>query len=642
MIPASVTELSKADSLEGQLKREQEKLSALQDVGVALGSSLDLDEVLSMVLARISRVIDADRATLYLLDEDTGELSSKLVSGDEVKEIRLAPGRGLAGWVAQHGEAVRINDVYRDARFDSEWDALTGYRTVSTLCVPMKNHVGRTLGVVQALNKRTGGFDEADEHLLLALASQAAVSIENSKLFLSLVGKNMELLDTKDQLERRVEELDVLFEIAKLSASSTRLDELLEVTLEHAMRAIQAEASAALMVSDGGEGSLRFISTYASKTVRRVSLHGDDGAHYLTHAPDEPQIVNQLDEAAVEGGEPLAARFGYEMTSRVSIPLRWEGGRGQLDLYNKRAGAEFFSPDDLRLASTIGSQACAAIGMVCARERRKEQDRLSTIGQLLSGVLHDVKTPMAVVSGYIQMMMEEPSQALRQQYGQKILQQIEFINSMSKETLAFAKGDRSTWIRKVYLSSFIDDASRHLMRVLEGRNVELRVEMSDRGIAHFDQHKVLRAVQNLARNAWEALSPAGGVITLSVDRRDDGGVAISVTDNGPGIPGEIRDKLFESFTTHGKADGTGLGLAIVKKIADDHRGQVEVSSQPGRTRFTLVVPDLREDSAVSPERESMEAKPRTFSSPKRSSNGRRTLKMRKPRMLVQPEKVSRD
>jgi len=188
---------SEIELLKELLEQERAKVRALEDIGVALGSTLDLNELLSLVVNRVSQVVDADRSTLYLIDESSGELWSKVAQGEQVVEIRLRVGDGLAGWVAQSGKSLNIKDAYLDQRFDPFWDQQTGYRTCSIMCVPMKNHHGRTLGVIQVLNKRDGYFTMEDESLLSALASQAAVCVENSKLFLSVVGKNMELLETK-------------------------------------------------------------------------------------------------------------------------------------------------------------------------------------------------------------------------------------------------------------------------------------------------------------------------------------------------------------------------------------------------------------------------------------------------------------
>ena len=115
--------------LQNVVERERAKLRALQDISAALGSTLDLGELLEMILDRISEVMEADRSTLYLLDEETDELWSKVTQGEEVHEIRLKPGEGLAGAVARTGKPLNIKDAYQDVRFDAEWDRRTGYRT---------------------------------------------------------------------------------------------------------------------------------------------------------------------------------------------------------------------------------------------------------------------------------------------------------------------------------------------------------------------------------------------------------------------------------------------------------------------------------------------------------------------------------
>src|SRR5688500_17130094 len=91
------------ERLRAVLAREQDKLRALQDIGVALGSTLDMNELLSLVLERMSRVMEADRSTLYLVDEERGEVWSKVAQGEHVVEIRLKIGEGIAGWVAKSG-----------------------------------------------------------------------------------------------------------------------------------------------------------------------------------------------------------------------------------------------------------------------------------------------------------------------------------------------------------------------------------------------------------------------------------------------------------------------------------------------------------------------------------------------------------
>jgi signal transduction histidine kinase len=287
---------------------------------------------------------------------------------------------------------------------------------------------------------------------------------------------------------------------------------------------------------------------------------------------------------------------------------------GALELLNKSAGDADFTEDDLKLASVIAGQVSSAIGLSRAREQHEREERLSTIGQLLSGVLHDLKTPITVISGAVQLLVTERDEQKRQSHADRVVRQVGVINSLIRETLAFAKGESSLWVRKVYLNQFCQDLVEQLAQQFRPRGMTVRLELNDRGVAHFDQHKVQRALHNLSRNAAEALDGRRGTLTIRVDRRpEDGALVIAVTDDGPGISEEIRGRLFESFTTHGKAGGTGLGLAIVRKIVQDHGGTIGVESQPGQTTFTIVLPqpleagDARASQPSATSRSSVEA-----------------------------------
>jgi signal transduction histidine kinase len=587
------TEPGDLELLRELLRQERAKVRALEDIGVALGSTLDLNELLTLVVTRVSEVVDAERSTLYLIDEDKNELWSKVVQGEQLVEIRLRMGEGLAGWVARTGRAVNIKDAYLDQRFDPVWDKRTGFRTRSIMCVPMKNHHGRTLGVIQALNRREGYFTAEDESLLSALAAQVAVCVENSKLFLSVVGKNMELLETKNHLERKVRELDVLVEISGVAATAGKLDDMLQGVLSRAMRAIDAEAGSILLSDPEPSGELRFRCAIggAPEAVKRVRVTAGDSIAGWVALHGEPQIVNDVSRDRRHSRE-LEDQIGYHPRSVMCVPLRWEDGVGALELLNKARGEADFTEDDLKLAAVIAGHVSSAIGLSRARERQEREERLSTIGQLLSGVLHDLKTPITVISNAVQLLVTERDEAKRQTLADRVVRQVGMINSMIRETLAFAKGETTLWVRKVYLHKYFGDLEEQLAQEFRGRNLTVKLDLRDRGVAHFDQHKLQRAIYNLARNAVEALSGKPGTLTLAVDRRpSDHALVVSISDDGPGISEEIRGRLFESFATYGKTGGTGLGLAIVRKIVQDHGGSVDVESQPGCTTFTIVLPD---------------------------------------------------
>ena len=146
-------------------------------------------------------------------------------------------------------------------------------------------------------------------------------------------------------------------------------------------------------------------------------------------------------------------------------------------------------------------------------------------------------------------------------------------------------------IRRVYLHAFFEDLVEQLKPELA---------LSDRGVAHFDEEKMQRVFHNLARNAAEAIGDQGGVCRLEVDRSESGDLVLTFADDGPGVSEEIRERLFESFTTHGKKGGTGLGLAIVQSIVEDHGGSVKVDSEPGRTAFSIVLPQPQPRSSARP------------------------------------------
>ncbi len=167
----------------GGLEKRVAKLTALLDIGKAMTAERDLDRLLPLIMGEVTKVMEADRSTLFLVDRGRSELWSKIAQGLEVREIRVKIGTGIAGHVAATGKVVHIPDAYADPRFDRSTDLQTGYRTRSILAVPMANKPGEVIGVIQVLNKHEGAFGDEDIDLLQALSSQAAVAVENAILY---------------------------------------------------------------------------------------------------------------------------------------------------------------------------------------------------------------------------------------------------------------------------------------------------------------------------------------------------------------------------------------------------------------------------------------------------------------------------
>ncbi|HOV99171.1 MAG TPA: ATP-binding protein [Bacteroidota bacterium] len=158
------------------------RLHKLIDASKVINSTLNLDKLLVLILNTAAQSIGADRGTLYLVDDVKKELWSKVLQGENMVEIRLPIGKGIAGYVAETGETINIPDAYIDPRFNPEVDKQTGYRTKNMLCTPMKNKDGKIIGVFQLLNKLDGEFDQEDIEFIDALSAHAAVAIENARL----------------------------------------------------------------------------------------------------------------------------------------------------------------------------------------------------------------------------------------------------------------------------------------------------------------------------------------------------------------------------------------------------------------------------------------------------------------------------
>ncbi len=164
------------------MRRYRRHLQALFATIETIGGAEDSAPLLGHLMSQVTDALDADRATLYFIDPDTGELWSRVATGDSTLEIRLKLGQGLAGWVGLTGAPLIINDVLKDDRFDARWDKKSGYRTNKMIAVPVLGPRRTVLGVLQVLNKRRGDFDSDDQRLLEAIATLCAIRTENLTL----------------------------------------------------------------------------------------------------------------------------------------------------------------------------------------------------------------------------------------------------------------------------------------------------------------------------------------------------------------------------------------------------------------------------------------------------------------------------
>ena len=218
-----VSEKDLALALETSTKRvkdlcrlDSNKLAMALESGFIINSTLDLVEVLALIMKHASIVTDSVASTLMLMDEKTGELVFSVPTGpnaDELEDIRIPPGEGIAGWVAENEKYLLVPDTQKDPRFYSDIDAMTGTKTKSLLCVPMKSK-RKLIGVLEVINKQNDSvFVEEDALLLSFFSHHAAIAIENAMLFNAMQNR----LEKEKSIAQKVAESERLRSIDTLS-----------------------------------------------------------------------------------------------------------------------------------------------------------------------------------------------------------------------------------------------------------------------------------------------------------------------------------------------------------------------------------------------------------------------------------------
>lgn len=175
---------------------KDDALLALLQVGRTIAIETNIDSLLTIIAQQIQQALQADRCTVFLLDDETNELWSKVALGLETHEIRFSANKGLAGHVAMSGETVNIKNAYESEYFNKEIDLQTGYKTRNILCMPIRNLSHQIVGVFQVLNKFNGDFTQKDEDLLIAIGSSAGIALENAHLF----SKQKKLIEEQKKL----------------------------------------------------------------------------------------------------------------------------------------------------------------------------------------------------------------------------------------------------------------------------------------------------------------------------------------------------------------------------------------------------------------------------------------------------------
>ncbi|MBN2209592.1 MAG: GAF domain-containing sensor histidine kinase [Candidatus Coatesbacteria bacterium] len=286
-----------------RLEKENARLRLLIQINRRLHESLDVDQVLSTIVDVATRSLEAERSTFYVVDHEKGEIWSRIVQGENVQEIRLKIGDGIAGYVAKTGEIVNIADAHQDDRFDPDIDAKTGFRTRSMLCMALDDHDGKRVGVIQVMNKKAGQFTTDDEDYLAALGVQAALSLQNAQYTASLSAlsrRNQQLVEVLEQRLRDLQDLKM-------------------VSMKHMARGIAHEINNMLAKIKGGAQSLEQTVSELRDLLSSIVEGGDVDVEELEYLVKEglPEPLSGV----LEGSEGIA-----EIVKRIRGFVRLDQG----------------------------------------------------------------------------------------------------------------------------------------------------------------------------------------------------------------------------------------------------------------------------------------------------------------------------
>ena len=297
----------------------------------------------------------------------------------------------------------------------------------------------------------------------------------------------------------------------------------------------------------------------------------------------------QLIETPARTGQgtlvPLIARSGAVGTLILGRP--------------RRRRKSPLSKPEARLVSVIASRSALALENHLYQKELIASERLSALGTLAGMLAHDFRGPMTVIRGYAETLLDPglPPEEVRAR-ADLIVQNIDRLERMTGETLDFARGGGRVARRSVFLPTFLQELAAGLARELPGLEVVRDFEVPAGTSATLDVDKLRRAVGNIAANALDAMGGGGRFhVAARVVPQEAGGpprLDITLADEGPGVAGEVRDRLFRPFATFGKKKGTGLGLAVARRFVEDHGGTIELlpNGPPpvGGARFRIRLP----------------------------------------------------
>ena len=588
----------KARLLEESRQRAAQ-LATLNQITRQMSSTLDLSALLEQILTSAVKLLSAEAGTLFLVDETTGELVFSVVEGPVGQGLvgkRLPPDSGLVGRALRERQPVLVANVQQEENWDKSIDEATGFETRSVLVVPMIAQ-GKAIGAIEIINKTDGGsFTNDDEQLLLAFAGQAAVAIQNARLYTM----------TDQALAARVEELSVLQRIDRELNASLDVRRAMQVTLEWATRRTGALAG---LVGLWQEDSLNIIADQGY-------LGGELGVYRSTgiplkHYPGMQRAVETRQPQRTLADDEDARFLHSKAQAQMVVPIeRKDRVIGLLVL--EGADPEMCSEETVRFLVRLADH--AAIAVANAQLYSEVQRANQTKSEFVSFVAHELKTPMTSIRGYADLLAKGAVGPINEHQAQFLaviranVERMARLVSDLSDISRIEAGKLELDFRKVDFHDVVNEVVSSLQQQIEGKKQTLEVHVPDELPPVWgDRVRLAQVLTNLVSNAHK-YTPEGGRIEIWVEHapnewQPEGPpkvLHVIVKDNGLGMSKEDQQKIFQKFFRSEnrqarEAPGTGLGLHITKNLVELHGGRIWFESALGEgTTFHFTVPTAEE------------------------------------------------
>ncbi|MFZ5915446.1 MAG: GAF domain-containing protein [Chloroflexota bacterium] len=564
------------------------ELAILNEVAQTITSTLDLAGVLNLIMSKVVELLDVEAGSLLMLDEDGKNLVFRVALGpvrEKIEELHLPVGIGIAGSAVKEGRPLVVNNALSDPRWYSAFDRDTRFVTRSVLAVPLQVK-GKIIGVIEALNKQDGRPFNQDELLLLtSFASQAAIAIENARLF----------TQTDQELAERVAELSTLQEIDRQLNETLDFGRVMSLGLDWALRTTRAVAGNIAAVRPEGDG------------LQLVTMQGYPPSMAVYQEKPWPLKRGIMGQVARTGRPALVTNVlqnpdyletASDIQSQLSVPISREGQViGVITLEGQHS--ETFKQTDLAFIERLADH--MAIAMANARLYADVKAADEAKSEFVSMVSHELKIPMTSIKGYAKLLHMGSSGEVndkQRSFLEIISSNVDRMDALVQDLLDISRietGRLKLDIQTVHLTTVVDEVVRLLQHEFEKRQQTLAIQMPvELPPVRADRARLAQVLTNLLGNAFK-YTPNGGSITVQA-RTEDGQVLCSVVDTGIGISSQDQKRLFEKFY---RADhqvvrevgGTGLGLSIAKSIIELQGGRIWLESELGKgSVFHFTVP----------------------------------------------------